>query len=149
MQTDPNESFVLRKPMEVRIPHYLTYLEEGDYEKYDITFAKADHTEDTSRTLSFRPLRNKCGEVEMQFITEGGKGYGILHSTHCCCLCITTCGDDQTKVEEQTSKASYCLTRLETPFQNHPRTVQITFIVSFMLPTCLEVSEDKQYVITV
>ena len=127
---------VLTKPMEVTLPHYLTYLEEGDYEKYDITFAKADHT---SKRLKFQPLRNKAAEVDMQFIMDGDQGYGILRSTHCCFLCITSCRGDRKIHMEQTLKAGYCLSRIEAPFLDHPGSVQITFYVSFMLSTCLEV----------
>ena len=133
-KSHPN--LVLRKPMEVTLPHYLTYLEEGDHEKYGITFAKADHT---SKRLKFQPLRNKAAEVDMQFIMDGDQGYGILRSTHCCFLCITSCRGDRKIHMEQTLKAGYCLSRIEAPFLDHPGSVQITFYVSFMLSTCLEV----------
>lgn len=135
-QSHPN--LVLRKPMEVTLPHYLTYLEEGDYEKYDITFAKADHT---SNGFNFQPLKNESADVQIRFkiSKDEDQRYGILRSTHCCCVCITTYGINQSLHRERTLKAGYCLSRVEIPLENYPRTVQITFFVTFMLRTCLEV----------
>ena len=136
-------NLVFNKPMEVTIPHYLTYLEEGDYEKYDVRFSKAGHT---FESITFQPLTKESAKVEMQFVKKENQCYGILRSTHCCCLCITKFGEDQEQLQEQTSKAGYCLSRVETPFQDDPRSVQITFYISFMLPTCYEVRNNTMFV---
>ena len=134
------ESFSLRKPIDIVLPHFLTSINEYDIGSFCIRFAKADHKQYITDATEgnqyvFRPL-----ETAFIAYTEGNQNYGILSTQHCCFFCITS--NDPQISPDFALKAGYYLWCIERPsLCSLPSRCRDTlhFCATYCLPTCRKV----------
>jgi len=121
----------LCKRIEVTLPHFIKTLEGSDPEQLGMQFMKADHhprVRSGRRIFMFDYIGNRS---TTSFVPQFGK----LHTDHFCFLCITA---SQSRALYE--RASYCLIRADPITWNPVRKQEISFIVSYNIKTCLEVS---------
>ena len=125
------ERVKFKKPIEVKLPHFLTGLTKNEAPKYGVGFAKATHFTGAMKTptFEFKPCHTK-----QQFVVDEHGTYGTLQTTHCCFLCI-----EANHSKEMTLRAGYCLSRVE--YRHSPSRYAIHFCATFLLDSCLNVSD--------
>ena len=119
------------KPVEVILPHFL-----HNWDGLQLGFLKADHstftTDDGEKRYIFQPVNDP-----MELHLENVKGFGVLSTKHFCFLCIQA----NITHDQLPSKAQYCLTKVTPdPWPSMAISFPIHFCVTFLLPTCFEVS---------
>ena len=124
--------FAVNKPIQIKLPHFLTGLNTGKLQEHGIAFMKANHLDKV----------DQCGQIyynfqdvkgSKEFCSDGCKSYGVLAIEHCCFYCLTA-----KKSPEMFRDATYCLIRIERP--SPPRCYEIHFAATYFLDTCLRVS---------
>ena len=128
-----HEDITFQKPIQVRLPHFLTGLSDEERVKLEVNFAKAEHppigsTEAPLPQVEFKPCMTKT-----QFVVSENGSYGLLQTTHCCFLCI-----EAKHSRDLALRAGYCLTRVE--YEPSPSRHIVHFCATFQLDTCLDVS---------
>ena len=120
--THPTLTF--SRPIEVVLPHYLHCEDQNDTE--NLIFLKADHNSRIDGKFHFKPAD---GESVFKHHTN----YGVLHTNHCCFLCIAA-----KRTEKDTPKINLSLiTAYPRNPQEHPWNV--CFGVTYLQPTCMQV----------
>ena len=118
-----NPTLTFSRPIEVVLPHYLHCEDQNDTKK--LIFLKADHNSIDGK-FHFKPTD---GESVFKHHTT----YGMLHTKHCCFLCIAA-----KMTEKDTPKTNLSLiTAYPRNPQEHPWNVY--FGVTYLLPTCMQV----------
>ena len=125
------EKYELDKQFQVILPHYLTGLTREKAEYHQVCFAKADHTEHSTKDgqtkYRFEQIHN-----EPILASSGRKSFGVLLTNHCCFLCLQANYTADLVVDTE-----YCLARIESFIEQQKS--EIHFSVVYCLDTCLEV----------
>ena len=135
-------SLVLKKPIEVTLPHILTGLTSSQLQDHHVSFSKANHFNnnpeyipilyeyefDISYDYDFQPVE---GNSTVTFTSSENKSYGTLETFHCCFLCM-----EAQMSPKLVTDTSYCLVRMESSV---PPRSEIHFAVTYFLKTCLKV----------
>lgn len=144
----PQEDIIFQKPITIILPHMLTDVCNKDIDNFGIQFAKADHTDYrvTPTGKKEHVFKSYTSDVALQ--ANGGKHYAMLKVDHCCFWCLEM--NNQTKVSPEVARQIakkmgyfiHCVECLQSPYRSisPPRDV-IHFCVSFMLDTCMKVSQ--------
>ena len=114
--------FCFLKPVTVTIPHFLDLENHDVIKSLGLNFLKGDHE-----------LRlQKLQKVEGQLLVEPLKTFGVLQTTHFCCLCIA--GNIS---QSLVAREVFCLSAVipHTYISSQPSYAY--FFVTYMLPTCL------------
>ena len=120
--THPTLTF--SRPIEVVLPHYLHCEDQNDTE--NLMFLKADHNSLIDGKIRFKPADGKS-------VFKHHTNYGVLHTNHCCLLCIAA-----KMTEKDTPKTNLSLiTAYPRNPQEHPWNVY--FGVTYLLTTCMQV----------
>ena len=136
------EDIIFQKPMEVVLPHILNnQFTTRDVNHFDLQFYKADHNDFSTHIDGCHYYNFKPFDAKMKFICENNESFGILHTTHCCFLCITAKKKGELS-HDMAQKKGYCLSCVEclrSPYSNLPPRDVVYFCTSFFLKTCLQV----------
>ena len=136
------EDITFQKPIEVVLPHILNnQFTADDVNRFGLQFHKADHKDFSTRFDGRRHYNFKPFDAKMKFICENNESFGILHTTHCCFLCITAKKKGELS-HDMAQKKGYCLSCVEclrSPYSNLPPRDVVYFCTSFFLKTCLQV----------
>ena len=133
------DDYVLSKPFQVILPHFLRALTKKGLKKHQIVFAKADHRDQTTYYVNFSESKDQIEyafepcESMPHFATHGKYSYGILMTNHCCFNCLLA-----KQTPELAMDAGYCLTRVEA-FISQQRS-EVYFVAGYFLKSCIKVS---------
>ena len=130
---DDVESYILSKPFQVVLPHFLTGLTQEKASLHNVAFAKANHLSLTDYSAESGQISysfQRC-EVKPQFASSCGRGFGILTTNHCCFFCL------QANMLPDLD-AGYCLARIESLIS--PQRSEVHFAAVYCLKSCLKVS---------
>ena len=127
------EAAILREPLEIILPHYLS--RSGDTDQYGISFLKANHSDyemnDSSQILyNFRSL---VADNDIVLIFRESQGYGVTLTDHFCYFCLVA--QDTQLITENTN---YCLARAHIP-SSLESCQKVVFCALYHLPTCIKV----------
>ena len=126
-----NGDFAVNKPIQIKLPHFLTGLNIDKLQDHGIAFMKANHLDITDQhSQIYYNFQDVKGGKE--FCSDGCKSYGVLAIEHCCFYCIKA-----NKSPEMIRDATFCLTRIE---KSSPPRYEICFAVTYLLDTCLQVN---------
>ena len=123
--TDKNVQ--LKKPLKITLPHILSRLTVEKSRYYDVTFAKALHSDSSIGMYNFQSV-----DGGMELFSDGDQSYGTLETSHFCYICITAKDKPDFRMD-----AGYCLTRVESYISQLRH--EVYFCVSYHLKTCLQV----------
>lgn len=144
----PQENITFQKPITIVLPHTLTDVCNQDIDGFGIQFAKADHTDYRMNPTGKKEYIFMPYESEVELTAKKGKGIAILKADHCCFWCLEMRKQNRVSPEiarQMARKMGYfvhCVECLQSPYCSisPPRDV-IHFCVSFMLDTCMKVSQ--------
>lgn len=128
-----HEDITFQKPIQIKLPHFLTGLSDEERLMFEVNFAKADHPVIGSVEAPLPQVEFKACSTKIQFIATENDSYGLLQTTHCCFYCI-----EAKHSRDLALRAGYCLTRVE--YQPSPSRYIVHFCATFQLDTCLDVS---------
>ena len=118
--------FQFVKPVKVTIPHCLNL----KYNDIGLTFLKGDHEINSQQKYQFQ----QAEDVPI----EPPKMYGVIQTTHFCCLCLSCI-----ETPEFFEKASFCMCSvIPEKFLPH-QSSHAYFFITLLLPTCLTTVENQ------
>ena len=126
------QDVLLRKSVEVVLPHCVSGLKGGEHNGLELGFLKANHHEVVSGSeeqsmYTFHPLEGK-----VKFTSS----CGTIQTQHFCFLCIKA-----QLSRELVQKSGYCLSRvIPHPWPASQSQIFIYFCVTYFMKTCLKVS---------
>ena len=80
------EDIILKKPIELILPHYLTSIDKSGTEKFGIKVMKADDSQKLVNKLKTSSFVFESSEAPLKFIKIDNQGYCIASIYHCCFL---------------------------------------------------------------
>ena len=125
--------FAVNKPIQIKLPHFLTGLSTERLQDHGVGFMKANHTDKIIDRHGQIYYKFQNSEGSKKFISNDieSKSFGILTTKHCCFYCI-----EAKKSPIMTLDATYYLIRIEN--SSHPN-YEVHFAAICYLKTCLEV----------
>lgn len=126
------QDVLLRKSVEVVLPHCVSGLKGGEHNGLELGFLKANHHEVVSGSeeqnmYTFHPLEGK-----VKFTSS----CGTIQTQHFCFLCIKA-----QLSRELVQRSGYCLSRvIPHPWPASQPQIFIYFCVTYFMKTCLSVS---------
>ena len=127
----------MNKPIEIKLPHFLTGLSTDKLQDCGVGFMKANHAEKIDQHGQIYYKFQDICEDNVEFISDsesgviGAKSFGILTTNHCCFYCITEKRSPVVALD-----ATYCLIRIENSL---PPNFEVHFVTIYFLETCLKV----------
>ena len=122
-----HEGFQFLKPVRISLPHYLKIDRMEDCEPLGITLLKSDHKRSKENKYLLTP-------TDMKLEIDPDRKRNLTFKTnHFCHLCLAA-----KETQETISKAQYCCTEVQDP-----KTLYFYFYVSYDLPKCLQLIEEK------
>ena len=123
------ESYELKKPYQVILPHILTQLPSESLQYHQVKVTKAEHRffsdDEGNESYEFHP----CG-IKPIFGFIGHKSYAALESLHFCFYCL-----EANQTLELDKSIGYCLVRvIQESIPN-----KVYFLAIYFLETCLRV----------
>ena len=122
--------FAVNKPIQIKLPHFLTGLSTDKLQEYRIAFMKANHLDIIDQYDQIYYNFQDINSSE-EFCSDEYKSYGVLAIEHCCFYCIKA-----NKSPEMIRDATYCLIRIE---KSTPLRYEIRFPTTYLLNTCIKV----------
>ena len=125
------ENTAIKKDFQIVLPHFLTGLSTERLHYHQVGFAKAGHNQAKIRRNNILVYDFNVCMTDTLFASSGGKSYGVFHSDHCCFYCLQA-----HQSPDLARDTGYCLTRIESV-----KSLEIFFVSSFFLKSCLKVRE--------
>ena len=130
------ESYELKKPYKLIVPHFLTNISEERLQYHSVSLAKACHNEYASENESALSYMFHDCTLNPIFTSVFTGGHGVLKTRHFCFYCLLA-----NYSPELARDAGYLLTQINVCLSNQRN--EFCFCVTYFLDTCIKVNSKS------